>query len=558
MLVAIGGARPPWPRRCGCGAALAGALFGTGWPRVGVRTSCSAVLVRLPVAAVGSGRRVAADRPRAAARHRRASTRALALLAAGSAGAGRDRAGAAARRLVSPPATAAPGGPRAARAAPAPRDALARSRRRGALALGRHRGRLLYAEHRHALVAFGPPQSGKSAGLAIPALLEWDGPAVATSIKTDLLAATIARRRALGEVFVFDPFGLSGVHAHTWSPLHGAHTWDGALEVAWRLAGGRRARPARRRGRRLLGGRRRAAARAAAVRRRGQRAPAWTRSFAWAYGQGTRELDQALALSPATPDEHDAPTPTPRTTRSARSRHRPTGRGRRSRRPPRRCCAPTGSGASPARRGRARSPPTGCSTSRATLYLIGDAKASKLLRPIFLALLGEVVDRAYERATLAGGRSSGRCCCASTRRATSRRCRTWPRSPRPRRATTSSSSRSSTTSPRRAAATASRPRPSSTATGRGCCCRASPTSRRCATSPDWSARRRPATGRTRRAPAGRRARPSRRRRPLIAAEALRQLPDRHALLLYGRLAAGADPPAAVVRGPATAKAGGRA
>src|SRR6202035_356833 len=40
----------------------------------------------------------------------------------------------------------------------------------------------------------------------------------------------------------------------------------------------------------------------------------------------------------------------------------------------------------------------------ATLYLIGDAKASKLLRPIFLALLSEIVDRAYERATLAGGR----------------------------------------------------------------------------------------------------------------------------------------------------------
>jgi type IV secretory pathway TraG/TraD family ATPase VirD4 len=40
----------------------------------------------------------------------------------------------------------------------------------------------------------------------------------------------------------------------------------------------------------------------------------------------------------------------------------------------------------------------------ATLYLIGDAKASKLLRPLFLALVGEIVDRAYERATLAGGR----------------------------------------------------------------------------------------------------------------------------------------------------------
>jgi type IV secretory pathway TraG/TraD family ATPase VirD4 len=39
-----------------------------------------------------------------------------------------------------------------------------------------------------------------------------------------------------------------------------------------------------------------------------------------------------------------------------------------------------------------------------TLYLIGDAKASKLLRPILLALLSEVIDRAYERATLNAGR----------------------------------------------------------------------------------------------------------------------------------------------------------
>src|SRR6202035_5591694 len=78
--------------------------------------------------------------------------------------------------------------------------------RDGRLVLGRHRGRTLYAEHRHALVAFGPPQSGKSAGLAIPALLEWTGPAVASSIKTDLLAATLSRRQEIGEALVFDPF----------------------------------------------------------------------------------------------------------------------------------------------------------------------------------------------------------------------------------------------------------------------------------------------------------------------------------------------------------------
>ena len=102
--------------------------------------------------------------------------------------------------------------------------------------LGRITAGCCAPRHRHALVAFGPPQSGKSAGLAVPALLEWGGPAVASSIKTDLLAATERRRRALGEVFVFDPFGLAGGGGHTWSPLRAARTWDGALETAWRLA----------------------------------------------------------------------------------------------------------------------------------------------------------------------------------------------------------------------------------------------------------------------------------------------------------------------------------
>src|SRR5207302_2796897 len=97
------------------------------------------------------------------------------------------------------------------------------------LTLGSRGGRRVYAEQRHALVAFGPPQSGKSAGLAVPALLDWEGPAVASSIKTDLLGATRARRSALGTVFVFDPFGLASTESHTWSPLHGAATWDGAL-----------------------------------------------------------------------------------------------------------------------------------------------------------------------------------------------------------------------------------------------------------------------------------------------------------------------------------------
>ena len=212
----------------------------------------------------------------------------------------------------------------------------------------------------------------------------------------------------------------------------------------------------------------------------------------WAYGQGARELDEALEQARRRARERARALRRARGVRGGASVRGAGGqdpvvdRGERSRR----CSAPTGSLASPARRAAARSLPTGCSTGPSTLYLIGDAKASKLLRPIFLALLSEVIDRAYElRQRTAAGGSSARCSSASTRPGTSRRSRTWPRSPRPRPATTSSSSRSSTTSRRRAAATASRPRRSSTATERGCCCRAWPTSRRFGTSPAWSARR---------------------------------------------------------------------
>ncbi len=143
-------------------------------------------------------------------------------------------------------------------------------------------------------MAFGPPQSGKSAGLAVPALLEWDGPAVASSIKTDLLAGTVTRRRALGEVFVFDPFALSSGRSHTWSPLAGAHTWDGALEVAWRLAA---AGELDQKG--VEGGdfwaiaaEQRLAPLLYVAARTGAGMDAVVR---WTYGQGARELDAAIS-----------------------------------------------------------------------------------------------------------------------------------------------------------------------------------------------------------------------------------------------------------------------
>ena len=273
-------------------------------------------------------------------------------------------------------------------------------KRTGRLILGRRNHRLLYAEQRHALIAFGPPQSGKSSGLAIPALLEWDGPAVASSIKTDLLSATLARRAKLGKVFVFDPFGLAGTRNHTWSPLHQAKTWDGALEVAWRLAS---AGELDRRG--VEGGD------FWAVAAEQRLAPLlYTAAVSglgigavvrWAYGQAARELHEALNSLMDDVSHQDAGSAYD----AVRAFEAQADRTRSS-------IEATAQALLRAYRftrvaNSARSSQITASAlidEGATLYLIGDAKASKLLRPIFLALLGEVVDHAYQRATVNGGR----------------------------------------------------------------------------------------------------------------------------------------------------------
>jgi type IV secretion system protein VirD4 len=282
-----------------------------------------------------------------------------------------------------------------------PRPASAR------LTLGRHRGRLLHAEERHALVAFGPPQSGKSAGLAVPALLEWPGPALASSIKTDLLEATRRRRTALGEVFVFDPFGLApGVESHTWSPLAAAHTWDGALEVAWRLAaageldqravegGDFWAIAAEQRLAPLLYTAARTEAGIGAVVR-------------WAYGQGSRELHQALSRLADSAADPAARAGAHAAYDSVRAFEAQADRTRSSIEATTQALLRAYRFTQVVRSARScEITPDRLLDADATLYLIGDAKASKLLRPIFLALLSEVVDRAYARATLNGGRLS--------------------------------------------------------------------------------------------------------------------------------------------------------
>lgn len=102
----------------------------------------------------------------------------------------------------------------------------------GRVTLGRAHGRLIAAETRQSAIVIAPTQSMKTTGLAVPAILEWDGPVLATSVKTDLLRDTVARRRTLGDVLVFDPTEATGLGGAGWSPLVGCATWHGAQRTA--------------------------------------------------------------------------------------------------------------------------------------------------------------------------------------------------------------------------------------------------------------------------------------------------------------------------------------
>lgn len=103
---------------------------------------------------------------------------------------------------------------------------------RGRLVLGRAGKRLLAAEPRQSVIVFGPTQSRKTSGFAVPSILEWEGPVIATSVKADLVGDTIAHRRRIGEVACFDPSGSTGLPSTRWSPLPAARTWPGARRVA--------------------------------------------------------------------------------------------------------------------------------------------------------------------------------------------------------------------------------------------------------------------------------------------------------------------------------------
>ena len=95
--------------------------------------------------------------------------------------------------------------------------------------VGNYNGSLLSIRKNVQTLVIAPPRSGKTSGLVIPAVLEHEGPLVTTSVRSDVREQTIARRRQLGHVSVWDPFGT---HTDSWNPIQGCKDWGRALQVA--------------------------------------------------------------------------------------------------------------------------------------------------------------------------------------------------------------------------------------------------------------------------------------------------------------------------------------
>jgi type IV secretion system protein VirD4 len=102
-------------------------------------------------------------------------------------------------------------------------------------------GNWVTADPEHAVMVLGPPRSGKTSAIVIPAMLGAPGAAVSTATKRDVLDATWRARSEIGQVWLFDPTGEPGrlpraIRRLCWSPVSAASTWDAALLTARAMA----------------------------------------------------------------------------------------------------------------------------------------------------------------------------------------------------------------------------------------------------------------------------------------------------------------------------------
>lgn len=98
------------------------------------------------------------------------------------------------------------------------------------VAVGLLAGRTVTTEAGRSVMVLAPAGAGKTPRVVVPILLSHRGPAVVTSVKSDVFELTAARRAGLGRVMRFDP--AHPERSLRWSPLEIVSDWSSALRAA--------------------------------------------------------------------------------------------------------------------------------------------------------------------------------------------------------------------------------------------------------------------------------------------------------------------------------------
>ncbi|GAB3259652.1 type IV secretory system conjugative DNA transfer family protein [Kineosporia babensis] len=98
--------------------------------------------------------------------------------------------------------------------------------------LGRAGGRQVATAIDVSVLLLAAARSGKSSQIVIPWLRSWPGPALVTSVRTDVVKATLAIRRERGPVAVMDLSGTRWPETLRWSPVEGCEEFDVARRRA--------------------------------------------------------------------------------------------------------------------------------------------------------------------------------------------------------------------------------------------------------------------------------------------------------------------------------------
>jgi type IV secretion system protein VirD4 len=100
-------------------------------------------------------------------------------------------------------------------------------------------GEPLFAGPQQAMLALGPPRSGKTTAVVVPNLLTAPGALVTTSTKTDVITWSARARGSRGRTWLFDPSGTverGWLTPLRWSPVAGCERWEVAVGRAHALA----------------------------------------------------------------------------------------------------------------------------------------------------------------------------------------------------------------------------------------------------------------------------------------------------------------------------------